>query len=336
MTSRPVLPEQIAAISYEIADNLEPDMARAFLAVIQAVADAMPLARLELLLEAGDITGIMIEFESILSSVLTGTTVVEDFVDVHRQVFTASLQTALLSATAVPVFDSVLVSTMVRIEQHASSLILGGVSRDMTESIGVLLRSGLHGGLGAEAMARLIRTGLPLIPRHELAVVRFIGALRDRGASVEEAMRHAEAYAGRLATWRAQTIARTEVIHASMAAQVSLWRQMVKEGILIDERTWMEWMVTEDDALCEFCAPMDEQRVRVNDWFLSTHKGFPNGKPKAESTLPKRKTPLRPDPRSVNIRKAVNTSLRVLPKSKRVLHPPLHPRCRCTLVLRFE
>ena len=127
---------------------------------------------------------------------------------------------------------------------------------------------------------------------------------------------------------------------------------MMDEGLLDRRRTWIEWMVTEDDRLCPWCAPMDGMRIRMGDMFQSHSKGFPEGKPEnwSPGSERRRKGPIKPDPRSqprdeqgrfTSLRKRddrdhLSGRLVPLKRSLIVPHPPLHPNCRCAVVLKFD
>lgn len=341
----PVLPLEIAAISYEVADNLEPEMRAAFLAIVNVLRHEIPLDELRQMLEGGAFDAILARYRAVLGAAAV-ITAGEKFVDVHRGVFRASLRTVIAASTLKALFSGVTTTALKMLESHAGELITD-IEGDTLDSIRRVLASNYIQGLGAIAGARLVRSVISLLPRHADAVVRYAEGLRLQGLSEERVGQLTEVYASRLLNWRASTITRTEVIHVSMAAQVAYWQQLQDEGIIDRDRTWMEWVVTEDDRLCLWCAPMDGQRVRIGDSFLSTHKGFPHGKPIAESTLPAQKTTLRPDPRGPTrnvfgeyaISKALGeeiATLEVLAQSKRILHPPLHPNGRCTLRLRFD
>jgi hypothetical protein len=340
--AEPVLPPEIAAISFEVADRLEPEMRAAFFAIVEVLRRAIPLDELRQMLEAGAFDAILARYQAVIGSAAV-ITAADKFVDVHRNIFQASLKTAIAASVVNAVFSGVTTTALKILETNSGELITG-VSSDTLDSVRRVLASNHIQGLGAIAGARLVRSVIFLLPRHADAVVRYAEGLRLQGVSEQRVGQLADLYASRLLNLRASTITRTEVIRASMSAQVAYWQQLQEEGIIDRDRTWMEWVVTEDDRLCPWCAPMDGKRVRIGEAFLSTHRGFPDGKPTAESTLPAQKDTLRPDPRGPTrnvlgqfaISKALTEPLEALDSSKYVLHPPLHPNGRCTLRLRFD
>ncbi len=112
-----------------------------------------------------------------------------------------------------------------------------------------------------------IKKHVGLLPVHSAAVEKRRQEWLNAGMSSKVAERRAERYANKLLNWRAENIARTETIRASSQGQQELWRQMG----YADE--YKEWILTDDDRLCEHCADMEGQRVKVTDLFHSPTLG---------------------------------------------------------------
>lgn len=233
------------------------------------------------------------------------------------------------------------------IEERAAELVTG-VTQDGIEAIRGLVSRGYVEGLGARATGRMIREHIGLIPAHSRAVGRFTQEMRDQGLGERAIVRNANTYARRLLAHRAEAIARTETIRATVAGQVEAWNQMIEQGLL-PGGVWMRWITTEDDRLCEFCAPMDGKRVRSGEMFVSSHRGFLEGKPEARGPgSAKVGRPLKPDPfaqardergRFARVRKrGEHLDGRLISRRdvEVVPHPPLHVRCRCAVVLDFD
>lgn len=70
----------------------------------------------------------------------------------------------------------------------------------------------------------------------------------------------------RMITYRATTIARTEVIRSQNAGQQAVWEQYQQEGLLPMNATKV-WIVTPDDRLCKRCRPLDGQEAPVRGEF---------------------------------------------------------------------
>lgn len=322
----PVIPPEIRAITFEVADRLAPELRQRFLAVVGVAAQFVPLDELESLLRRGAFSTIMSRFEEGLAFALASPEFT-NYVDANAALFAESFKLAG-RGVAVNVGLS-LASTTVRtlLEENAGRQILA-VTADSLTSIRATLSSAYLEGIGSRAGARLIRSSIGLLPRHSATVVRYAESLRTQGHPETVVTRLAEQYAQRLLNYRADVIARTESIYAAMAAQTVKWEEWAAAGVLESDRTWVEWMVTPDDRLCPYCAPMDGVRIRIGGRFESTE--IDDSVPyKPGRTL----APTVSDPRR-DARGRFAKRLRSSPLS--VKHPPLHPQCRCTLVLRFE
>lgn len=334
---------------HEIADSLEPDLRAAFIAMVEAVAQAVPDSQLQALLEAGDIVGIVDAFEAIVARSLTFSTTTE-LTSIYGALISQPLANTLRAAGLSASFNLVSQLVIDRIKTEAGALVVG-VGKDSIASIRTILEQGYTDGIGAPAAGRLIRSVVGLLPSHATAVARYADSLKERGVPPEPRTHFVTQYAQRLLNLRAETISRTETIRASIAGQMTAWLRMAEEGILQRHRTRVVWVVTEDDRLCPWCAPMDNVEVSLGELFQSTVKGFPDGKPDIVTPGSERlrRGPIKPDPRS----QPRDAQGRFLPFFKRdrndhldgklvrlrnptvVPHPPLHPNCRCALKLRF-
>lgn len=76
---------------------------------------------------------------------------------------------------------------------------------------------------------------------------------------------------------RAETIARTETISASVNGQQELWDQAVEEGLLTGDEQ-QEWIITPDDRLCPICEAIEGQTVPLGEPF-ETEDGEVDGPP---------------------------------------------------------
>lgn len=237
------------------------------------------------------------------------------------------------------------------VRSHAGRLVVG-IGTDAVEAVQQFMYYAFLEGRGAPWAGRQIRSVVGLLPNHAAAVGRYQNGLVQAGFPNEVVEHNTKLYASRLLNLRAETIGRTESIRAAVTGQVQSWQQMMDQGLLDRQRTWLEWMVTGDDRLCPWCAPMDGQRIRMGDYFQSNFKGFPEAKPEnwSPGSERQRKGPIKPDPRSqprdqygrfTTLKKRDNRDhldgeLVPLKRPIAVPHPPLHPNCRCAVVLRFD
>ena len=330
----------------EVADSLEPEMREAFLAMVEVVRIEVGPEELASMLERRDLVAIVDAFERAVGrSINFGTTSLLS--GVYSDLVTRTM-TPVLSGTAS--FNLISQLVLDRIRSTSANLVVG-VGQDTINSVRQILSSNYIEGLGTGHAARVIRSVVGLLPEHANAVGRFSNMLNNQGIGSAERTNLIEQYSQRLLNYRARNIARTETISAAEAGRVAAWVELANKGTLQRHRTKMEWVVTEDDRLCPWCAPMDGQQVGIGEFFISTHKGFPDGKPEVRGPGSERydRTTLRPDPRSqprdkfgrfVSLAKRdqrdeLDGQLVELLRPTAVPHPPLHPQCRCTLVLRF-
>jgi len=322
----PVLPDQIRSISLELADQFSPEIRQRFLAVVAVAAQAVPLDELQDLLERGAFAEIMRRFESALAASLSSTAYTS-FLDTKSSLFKRALAASGTAIAVEATFNVVSSATEILLREQAGRLILG-ITADSLTSIRNTLSSAYIQGIGSRAGARLLRSSIGLLPRHALARDNYAESLRARGFPEDEVIRLADLYSSRLLNWRAEVIARTESATAVHAAQLAKWEDWARQGILQSERTHLEWVTTKDDRLCPLCAPMDGQRIRLGEQFVSTE---------ISDVVPYRSSrTLAPDPLSRRRNKRGQFSKRARSVNETVPHPPLHPQCRCSMVLRFD
>lgn len=330
----------------QIADQLEPEFRQAFLAMVAALADGPSDRELTAALKAGDMAAVIRLFEAALSDPLTATGM-SVMVPAYQSLLTRS-GTSTLAALGTAVGFEAATSAAEHWIHSQSATMVKAISEDTLESLRRALGTGYRQALGSRYTARQIRHLVGLVPSHAAAVVRYTESLADQKVPPERIAHFTQTYARRLLNWRADTIARTETMTAAHAGQYEAWRQLFESGMYIAGETWVEWVVTEDDRLCPKCAPMDGKRVRYGEYFVADVKGFPDGRPDVETpgSRRRRKGPIKPDPLSqprdahgrftrIGKRAGGGGELVVLRRPVYVLHPPLHPQCRCAMRLRF-
>lgn len=257
----------------------------------------------------------------------------------------AWLQTVSTVAQAAAISTLTLVGSLTRINQFALDAIRAhGTKQILTMGLDsrqaiIATIDSLMSGTGptnVAAAARQIRAAAGLHPSHAVWVRNYRKAMEDEGLSPALIEKNVATYERRLIAWRAEAIARTETMTASHMGLVAGWRAAIAEGRLGADAL-MRWVVTEDDRLCERCAPMDGKTAPIiGGRFVSTHKGFPDGMPTdtGPGSRRQRKTGLKPGSRKRPSRaQNLDGILVELSSPVTVDHPPLHPNCRCTLVL---
>lgn len=332
----------------EIADSLEPEFRSAFLAIVNTIAQSVPDDVLKDLLRRGDIVGILNQFEEVIAQTLSFP-VTNELTAVYGSLVGQPFRQALTGYGLQASFSLVSQLVLDDIRNHAASLVVG-VGQDTILSLRTILERNVLEGMGTSYAARIIRSVVGLLPSHALAVARYNDSLVDLRA--DKRARLTDLYAQRLLNYRAENISRTETIRASYAGQYAGWNRLAAEGTLQAWRTHVVWDVTEDDRLCPWCAVMDGVEVGLGEFFLSTTKGFPLGKPTlvTPGSLRLRQGPIKPDPFAQprdklgrfssyskrDNRDELDGRVVDLRKPLIVLHPPLHPQCRCSVHLRFD
>ncbi len=334
------------ATPLEVADQLEPELRSAFLAMVDLIEQSVGEEVLIRLLETGNIPGIISEFERAIAGSLT-TKVTGDLTSVYTQAVKRTMSSVLRVEASLALVSQLVLDRIV----PASSKLFLNVALDSVLSIRTLLEDNYLEGQGVQAAAIQIRGSIGLLPQHSTAVRNYGKALVKEGIPQREITGLVRTYQRRLLAYRAENIARTETLAAAEAGRYAGWLELAKRGTLDTRRTRVKWVVTEDDRLCPWCAPMDGKLVELGAMFKSSQKGFPEGKP--ENVGPgskKRRRVLRPDPRSQprnergqfsRIRKRddrdyLDGRLVDLKRTVYRQHPPLHPQCRCDLVLVFS
>lgn len=187
---------------------------------------------------------------------------------------------------------------LARARRYAANLVTR-VNRETKAAIRQIVFEAIRDGRAPAVAARTIRNVVGLLPRHAVAVQRFAEThptYTERGVA---------RYARKLLNYRARMIARTESAMAAVGGRQEAWREMVRDNLIDTSRFRQVWLVTPDDRLCEFCAPMEGATVALDGSFESTERGI----------LPSEREPY---------------------AGETVEGPPLHPSCRCDLVAEFE
>lgn len=250
------------------ADSMRQEMNRAFLRSVARTQDALTLAEIERALEAGDLAAaeeaipwdvLEREFQDEMQPAVMETV---------RRGGEASLKHLPAVVGAEMRFNLLNPRSVEFIRQHTADLV-----REVTEETRVAIRlvmeRAFEEGLHPRQSARYVRDLVGLTERQAAAVDNYRRRLIRDGVSLARAQEQAQRYSGRLHRYRALNIARTETLRAANEGQNLLWQQGIDEGLIIPARTFREWIVTPDDRLCEFCEPLDGQRVGMNEDFQS-------------------------------------------------------------------
>ena len=141
---------------------------------------------------------------------------------------------------------------------------ISGITDTTLQGIRRLIEAGIEEGIDVRTTARSIRSMIGLTEQQTNWVMNYEYDLLQRGSvSIDEKV---ERYANKLIRNRAQTIARTESLDAMNAGQQAAWRAAVDQDMLPKDVEQI-WIVSDDERLCEICAPMEDQTAPMGGYF---------------------------------------------------------------------
>jgi hypothetical protein len=161
--------------------------------------------------------------------------------------------------------------------QTRSGQLIVEITDQMRETVRNTIASAQAGEKTFQQAARELQSTIPLSSRDAGAVSKYIDKQFQRfmrqGVSEAKARVRAQnmgaRYAGKLLDSRTRTIARTEIIDASMSGRYLGWEAGVSAGYIASDSV-KEW-IAEPDA-CPICRPLDGMIISWNDpW------SFPDG-----------------------------------------------------------
>lgn len=135
--------------------------------------------------------------------------------------------------------------------------LIQGVTEESRQAIRTLVTRLFERNLTVDQIAKEIRSHIGLNRRDSLALSNYADGLHARvltnEISVDQALKLSTDYRNRLLAQRADTIARTETMRASNAGQHEAWQQAREMG-LIPQTQQRQWLITDDERLCQICA----------------------------------------------------------------------------------
>lgn len=146
--------------------------------------------------------------------------------------------------------------------------------REITEGTKRTIRSvvadGIENGVPVRTTARRLRSSIGLTERQWTSVSNFREKEIRAGVSLPNAERRADKFAQKVHRRRAELIARTETIDASVQGRFELWDQAGDRGLIDQNETKRKWIVTPDDRLDSLiCLPMSGQLRGMQEPFLT-------------------------------------------------------------------
>lgn len=245
---------------HAIADKLAPSLRRRFLQAVEALQGRVSFAAIERAIRAG---GITIELTELLNSLP------RDLKPAVRVMNDAFAQAAKVTAGRGDLqlrgAFNLTNPLAAQAADTGSALLVRNVTNETRRALQRILTRSVVEGIPPRDAARLIRPLIGLTQRQADAV--FTRWLQKGDAA-------AGRYAAQLLRHRAQTIARTESIRASVDGQLAIWRAAQAQGLL-PATARKRWIVTPDDRLCPICAPLAGVEVPLNQPFPGGVAGPP-------------------------------------------------------------
>ena len=277
-----------------IANRLEPQLRKRFLAAVQASKDRVDLDMLARAIQSGNVTHA--EFAARLAE--WPEKYGELAVDL-RAGFLAGGQHAydLLEGASYNLRFDLINPYAVSYAQQKLPQIVQSYVADAKVVIREIITEAVSGKYTAQGAAMEIRNHIGLTRLYSGAVRNYRVRLAEQGIIGERLDGKVERYAAKLLRLRATTIARTEIIQSQAAGQRALWNEAANAGLINRMTAQREWMTRFDERTCKLCAPMHGARIPFSGVYTQPELG------------------------NVDVFGEILNG------------PPLHPNCRCREVL---
>ena len=260
---------------HEVADRLEPQLRRAFLRAVEQLQASLSINDLAIALSAGNVgrARALISVAATEEALQASALVVVDAFNRGGRLGA----TQLLRMVKAPGFrfDGTNESAQRAVARRGKKLVTRA-SRETRTGIDTLIRTSIRTGIPPYDAALAIKPMVGLIPQHAQAALSYRTSLIDQGLTLPQVNRLADRYAAKLLRWRANNIARTEIMGALNAGSRESWKQAQRAGLLT-KTTRKAWMITPLDA-CPICTPLDGVSVPLDGMF-STSVGELPGPP---------------------------------------------------------
>jgi len=188
-----------------------------------------------------------------------------------------------------------------------SGELLASMTRQQRLAMRAILRQYLYEEpVAPRILSRLVRDTAGLTERQALSLVRLRQALMEEGLPASVIERQVSLRADSLARYRADMIARTELVSAHAQAQYATVQQAVDLGYYAGEQVVKRWITAEDERVCSTCGALGGWYPQPGGELAQAQEGgtvIP-----LDDTFP---GPANQGP---------------------TLVPPIHPNCRCVVV----
>lgn len=282
-----------------IAAAQEPRMRRLFLDVVSTVRSRVNMSQLIRAFQSGDYGVVQTEVNRVVMVLREelGTQFANEF----RDGFLKGARHAVneLQAAGIGLSFDLVNDRAVVFADTFTRTFAGGISDAARTAIQEEVTLGMQGQRTPQQIARNIRDVIGLNNRDAAFLHRFEQRLvEEEGVTAAERAERVREMNTSLIHRRAKVIARTEVIRGHNMGQLGAWNEAVEEGLLNPADVMQQWTVTRDDRLdIIHCEPLDRAKAPLN------------------GTTWKKQG-------------------RVIKEG--LIGPPVHPNCRCAVVLAFN
>lgn len=282
---------------HRIADRHAPAFRRTFTASVKALRARASDSMIDHAIDNWHAHGALADLVGALT-IVKAAEPVDLAADVYAQIVSSAAQT--LAPKALLSNLTITSPAVIRRARLLAGRLVTNISAGSQDAIRSAITQSVMGKLDREETRSIIRSVIGLNDRQGRALTNYATGLYQADNPNADSL--IGRYSDRLLAWRADTIARTETMTAANYGQLDTWGVMADAGYLDPATFAMEWLVTDDDRLCEDCAPMgDQDPTGLGGSFSQTEKGV----------LPSDREPY---------------------AGPTVDAPPLHENCRCTLV----
>jgi hypothetical protein len=242
---------------HRIADKLEPPLRRRFLEAVRQLQGRVSFAAIVRAIHAGGITVELTDMVDGLKRELRAAVRVLN--EAFAQAAKVTLGRGDLHLRGAFNLTNPLAVNAADVN---SAALVREITTETRRSLQSVISRTIQEGISPSDAARLIRPVIGLTRAQANAVFK-VSVAKGPGA--------AQTYAQQLLRHRAETIARTETIRASVDGQLAVWDEARRRGLLPGNAR-KRWIVTPDDRLCPECAPMHGMTVPLDGLFVS-HMG---------------------------------------------------------------
>lgn len=270
------------------ADELAPAVAEAFLVMVNRLREVYTTAQIADALEQG-------RLDYVINDLITDMAITEFKGPLQAAILSiAERETKSLAPKIVVAFDRYNPSAVRAVQDHGAILIRA-ITDEMKDTVRHLVIQGIRTGAGTSTVAAEVRNLIGLTPRQAQAVLNYKRMLETNDSaaldrllrdhrfdpSLERALstgqplsakqikEQVEAYRQRYLTYRANTIARNEMITALQTGQRAAWLQVFEQATDVVSVTRF-WHVSRDERVCPTCSPVP----RMNQYGVAFDQPF--------------------------------------------------------------